>query len=466
MASILSQFICESEHNGYKKFMYKLNSIVIKIQSYLILSFFAISITSCSSDNSIISEISFPTIEFTISSKNDTTIFGNQGTRLFIEKGTFQFNDGTLVNDSINIELKEFYKMSDIILANLSTESNGNLLETAGMLQISAKSKGQEVKIASDKRIVVHFPKQKNSNKSMNLFYGNNNSNVSAATNWVIDTVNLLKQTPKIEAFGYTLLSERDSTPFILNLKNPSISESDYSPLELYINNYPFTSSTIEEIKMNNVIVHFTISPTAKIKKTELGTKIGKEAESEIINLVNNLPALEPGRNNKNEPVEREGLFVLVIENSPIQQNDQEYIKSFDNKYSKYENKPIKNMKDAELNYYVFSISKLGWINCDRFYEEENTIDYIVKAPYDKDTQIKMIFKDIKGILIAKNKNENYSFENVPIDKPVIIFGIKNKNGILMTSFTETKITAKPLENLVFKETTLAELKQELEKLN
>ena len=67
---------------------------------------------------------------------------------------------------------------------------------------------------------------------------------------------------------------------------------------------------------------------------------------------------------------------------------------------------------------------------------------------------------------MANNRDTKYSFKKVPINKPVIIFGIKNVNGQLMTSFTETKITDKPLENLAFKETTLSELKLQLEKLN
>ena len=34
-------------------------------------------------------------------------------------------------------------------------------------------------------------------------------------------------------------------------------------------------------------------------------------------------------------------------------------------------------MDDAELNYYIFSVAKLGWINCDLFFESENNIDFI-----------------------------------------------------------------------------------------
>ena len=115
-------------------------------------------------------KITFPTVEFSISATSDTTVFGQQGTRLFIEKSTFQFADGSPVIDSIKITIKEFYKKSDIVLADLSTESDGKLLETGGMINISATSNGKDVEIKPSKRIVVHFPKPKYSDKEMNLF--------------------------------------------------------------------------------------------------------------------------------------------------------------------------------------------------------------------------------------------------------------------------------------------------------
>lgn len=77
-----------------------------------------------------------------------------------------------------------------------------------------------------------------------------------------------------------------------------------------------------------------------------------------------------------------------------------------------------------------------------------------------------MIFKDISGVLIAKPTDEKYVFANVPSGKKVTILAINNNNGKLRTAFTETSVSGKPLENLVLKETTLKDLKQQLEKLN
>jgi hypothetical protein len=116
--------------------------------------------------------------------------------------------------------------------------------------------------------------------------------------------------------------------------------------------------------------------------------------------------------------------------------------------------------------YYIFSVAKLGWINCDRFLESEKTIDYIVQTPTSKDTKIKMVLPDLDGVLMAKTVEGKYVFSKVPIGTQVTIVAIRNTAGKFQAAFQKLTIADKPLENLVFKEVTLGELKEELEKLN
>ncbi len=429
-------------------------------------------IASCSSDKSasnIPEKITFPTVEFTISGTSDTTIFGEQGTRLFIEKGTFQFADGTPVTDSIQIALKEFYKKSDITLADLSTESNGKLLETGGMLNITATSNGQEIEIKADKRIVVHFPKPQNNYEEMSLFYSSKNATDTSVTNWEVDTVDLVKQVAKLGGWGYQWVTIEDSTEFEFIPKNFVDTGYYWNPVELYVNTYDFSNTTLKAISECKdgfgVETEFNIDKNGEIKNAKIRSTINKSAAAEILQFLRQLPEFEPGKNNKGEIVERLGILEISTEIVRAQKSDAEYIQSFDSKYSKYESTPIKNINDAELNYYVFSVSKLGWINCDRFLETDNTLDYFVKTQ-GKDTKIKMVFKDIDGVLMANSTDGKFTFSKVPIGRQVTIVGIKNTNEQLQTAFQEVTISDKPLETLAFKETTLTELKQQLEKLN
>jgi hypothetical protein len=422
---------------------------------------------SCNQDKVYLTKISFPQINFTISPNSDTTIFGEQGTRLFIEKETFQFLDGTVVKDSITINLKEFYKKSDIILADLSTVSNEKILESGGMINITATSKGQQLEIKSSKRIVAHFPKLKDTNKEMNLFYSDKTATDSSVTNWNIDTVSLVKNTIKLSSWGYVWADYDDSTEFKYIPKKFVDTGYYWNPIDLYINAFNFSTSTIKDVSLNGVDIEFKIDKNGKIRAPILTGKVSENARKEILSFVNNLPEFNPGRDKKGNIIERTGtLGISEGQIVPLYKSSEEYISSFDKKYSKFEKQPIKNMNDAELNYYVFSIVKLGWINCDRFLETPQTVDFFVQTPSSNDIKIKMVFNDIKGVLMANYIDGKYVFTKVPLGRQVTIVAIKNINGKFETAFQNLTIADKPLVNLTFRETTLAELKQNLEKLN
>jgi hypothetical protein len=77
-----------------------------------------------------------------------------------------------------------------------------------------------------------------------------------------------------------------------------------------------------------------------------------------------------------------------------------------------------------------------------------------------------MVFKDLNGVLVAKEVGGKYIFSKVPIGRQVTIVAIKNTRGQIQTYFKELSITEKSLDKLVFKETTLGELRQKLDELN
>src|SRR6266581_4447323 len=82
--------------------------------------------------------ISVRTDTLKIDNTKDTLISGLKGTALFFEKKSFQLPDGTDPSGKISIVLKECYTNSDIIRENLSTTSDGKLLESRGMINVAA----------------------------------------------------------------------------------------------------------------------------------------------------------------------------------------------------------------------------------------------------------------------------------------------------------------------------------------
>lgn len=116
---------------------------------------------------------------FQISTNRDTTLICNGGTRLYFPARAFKSGTrGTLINETIEIKVKEYHTLDDMLLGNLSTTSNGRLLETGGMLHVSAQ-KGEE-SLLLEKRMTVTFPSKK-TKEDMQLFIGEEKEGI---VNW------------------------------------------------------------------------------------------------------------------------------------------------------------------------------------------------------------------------------------------------------------------------------------------
>ncbi len=66
--------------------------------------------------------------------------------------------------------------------------------------------------------------------------------------------------------------------------------------------------------------------------------------------------------------------------------------------------------RDEYEETYLMTMTKLGWINCDRFYETKNPVKLLVKADSVEKTFVALIFKDMKSILPG-NQFTNFTTE-------------------------------------------------------
>ena len=80
-----------------------------------------------------------------------------------------------------------------------------------------------------------------------------------------------------------------------------------------------------------------------------------------------------------------------------------------------------------ELNAYVFDVTNLGWINCDRFYEYEGEKQIMVFNEKDRNTLIYLVCKELNSILPVRynvNRKEYYT-DKLPIDLKVKVVAVK-----------------------------------------
>lgn len=110
-----------------------------------------------------------PSQLFDIDSKIDNVIEGENGTVVVCPKGCFLNSKGEIVETSVKIELSEALSLEDMLLSNLTTTSNGKLLETGGMIYFNATTNGEQLTI--NKKIPIHIEIPTNDKKAGMMAY-------------------------------------------------------------------------------------------------------------------------------------------------------------------------------------------------------------------------------------------------------------------------------------------------------
>lgn len=107
---------------------------------------------------------------YTIDPTKDNTITGTNGTSVAIPKNALQTKSGKPVTATkVQIVLEEFLTPKDAAFNQLSTVSDGRMLESGGMFSIKAFAENEEVVLKKGKQLQVEMPTI-NMQKGMELF--------------------------------------------------------------------------------------------------------------------------------------------------------------------------------------------------------------------------------------------------------------------------------------------------------
>ncbi|GAB3581987.1 hypothetical protein [Hymenobacter daeguensis] len=122
------------------------------------------------------------TQEFVVRPGRDTLLVGRQGTQLFVPADAWNV---PLASGPVHVQLREFYSTPDIILAGLGTTAGSELLETGGMLNLTAASEtGQPVTLRPGAQVTLRMPTRQ-MKPGMQLFQGDA---TDAHIDWHLDS--------------------------------------------------------------------------------------------------------------------------------------------------------------------------------------------------------------------------------------------------------------------------------------
>ena len=120
---------------------------------------------------------------YTFSPNKQIVFTAAEGTKIKIPANALVYENGTVPMGEVNIEITEFYSMSDIINNKLTTTFNGKLIESDGMININATRNNNPLRLKGGEKMEVGFA-EREENDGFGLYYGKEDPR-SNTVNWV-----------------------------------------------------------------------------------------------------------------------------------------------------------------------------------------------------------------------------------------------------------------------------------------
>lgn len=414
---------------------------------------------------------------FNIQSNKDAAIVCKEGTSINIRANSFvSEKTGRKIVGDIQLEVKEYYKASDIILDNLTTTSGNRILETGGMLHISVSADDETCIIKPECEIDIGFPYSKKK-EDMELFYGEwkddkidweSANNSSDETVIDVAPVIAIQQSEEIVKEVFYIVEDMPEFPGGSNALKKYMEQNTQYP-------YSVLKDSIE----GKVFITFVINKNGNIDDVRTARGLNNKLDKAAAYIVSNLPKWKPGKQ-RGKPVNVSYTIPVYfsLKNGGLTDEEiaqskllDENLKGFKYERERFEEKVegdnFQTSNVSEVNRYMFGASRLGWLNCDRFYNA----DYLrtnISISIDEPAEAKanLIFHKFKTVIGGLAENDKLSFNNIPVGERVTIVALKKVENQIMLAIKETQITGNIQFDLDFQPVTLDLLRKEMEKLN
>lgn len=411
--------------------------------------------------NAFYKELEKPGTQFVIPVNKDTILIGPQGTRLNIPAAAFANKKGVpLPNGTVKIVLREYYTYADILAAKLSTTSGGTPLVSGGMVHLQAEAFGAPVKIAAGKSIQLDMP-TKQVDEQMQLFRGVRSSLKNAVVakfmdNRMIDTVHFIKR----EA------DENGEIDWVAEGQE----QKRMDPLNYRVKVLDLYDDPYNVIRGRKVKAWFYVAKTCPYSNEEmkmrLRAKYNNYYDEVKIRRVNVVPVAQYNYGQEVVPIAGDSVYMTFR-----QALHKELLSPEDNlrilERIRAEQRDFAH-REALMNQYSFTITNLGWFNCDK-YNNGPTIPFTFTPGegYDPTTIVShLVFNRFKTVMPGTYKDNKIQFGKVPRNEEVKVVCIGIRNGKVMACIQSLNTDKNEIGQLAFEETTPEKFRQKLQELN
>lgn len=394
---------------------------------------------------------------------SDTVLTCLQGTKIYLPKNCFS-SDNYNPDVPVEIEITECYQLSDFISQGLTTLSGDALLETGGMINIRIHQKENDLACETGQEYAVLFPKGDMPKESMHTFYGERNA--SGAITWESKEVIEQDASESISPELITRCKFKQTTraasigdeEVVWKLKETGAYVPDYID-----RNIQLSQKMIDDFCELDLHPYYQVQyhKNGAVRDIKIKRSATKEYDKVICDFIRNMPQVDMSTMPKSYP---NAYYTLGFRASESMSYDNEsYKKKFVSKYAAFRNQVVTEIDNAELNYYVLTASKFGWINCDRFWNtDDEKIDYLVEIENKDAVNLNLVFSDINSIMPATKIGDKYVFKNVPVGRDVKLVCIGYDGESATLAIEKTRISTNKFKLSGFRSFKLSELEKEL----
>lgn len=431
---------------------------------------------------------------FTVDPNETTQLQAENGSTLLIPGGAFQFKDGSKPNGPIDIIIEEHYSKAGMLANELSTHSDGRMLETGGMIYIAAEADGRALDLREGQALTLGMTTD-NALEGMQLFDAQTNGR-GRPVGW----------TPTGQDFARSqeaalLIPPRPKIPIYVNWRVPfsrNWKKQPPKPAPVSVHRYREPQKPrLEDVRYNPPFLKRLFMGKKKIeaKKREIFDAQMARYQRNMENYKKRNMAYKKARKRYEEEMKAyrwaydtwEGkLLEDSLELNRMQNKlEYEFRNRVTNKY-KVRLAEWKAKKDSimtayyetqmangelgmdGLSYYFYQIDKPGWINCDRFYDvpEEEKMTLAVRDSDPEEEKVFVVFKDINSMMrLYSRKGDRYVQNDVPKDAEVKIIGLKVQNGRPSMAVLNTRVGEKSVVELNYERCKINDIRKTLKSI-
>jgi hypothetical protein len=419
---------------------------------------------------------------FEIDPTKSNTIVGDKGTVILIEENSIVDSNDKPVTGKISVLVKEHFTMADFVVSNLQTVHQDRLLESAGMIYLSARdAQGKELKIAKGKSIRLQIP-QDTIREGAKIFLGKRDE--KGLMNW-----NTYEETTKtLAVYPIKFLSKLRSPDECLDYYGIT---QDTLKIPIYnyygkITDFENTLLATKEFRdrfswhcwkeVLNLYIHNLDKNMWEIDEMMV-EKFKEDSIQEIYYYKNHPPSTSLGSlPTKDQWKAHQALLEMQLDGY------HRYIEAFKffarQRLTKIDpSKKVDTTQLKELNtpLATYDALQFGWVNVDFFYNDPAAVPIRLVAKTSGEVSwVNLIVKDRNVILSGiDHGHQEYWFtktdivySKLPKGAKAIIFAIGYKDGGLTFGEKEIVIGDKEQEDIQINKVTGEQLKTALEKYN